>query len=101
MIVDVLETNNYHNSIHELNIEDCLSKNNIPKLDKYKEYIFVILHFPAKSKTAVDKNEKKLVKGKRKGSIVVRKALHLKNHLLLHHLHCHQFMLVNYQYLQE
>ncbi len=31
---------------HELNIEDCLSKIQIPKVDRYKDHIFVILHFP-------------------------------------------------------
>jgi len=33
-------------SFHELNIEDCLSKIQIPKMDKYNDYLFVILHFP-------------------------------------------------------
>ncbi len=31
---------------HELNIEDSLSKKQIPKIDKYQDHIFVILHFP-------------------------------------------------------
>ena len=31
---------------HELNIEDCLSKIQIPKVDRYEDYIFIILHFP-------------------------------------------------------
>ncbi|MGB8189409.1 MAG: magnesium transporter CorA family protein [Nitrososphaeraceae archaeon] len=31
---------------HELNIEDCLSKIQIPKVDRYEYHIFVILHFP-------------------------------------------------------
>lgn len=34
-------------SFHELNIEDCLSKTQIPKIDKYDDHVFVILHFPA------------------------------------------------------
>lgn len=33
-------------SFHELNIEDCLSKTQIPKIDKYEDHVFVILHFP-------------------------------------------------------
>jgi len=37
---------------HELNIEDCLSKIQIPKVDRYEDHIFVILHFPS-----IDKNE--------------------------------------------
>jgi magnesium transporter len=31
---------------HELNIEDCLSKIQIPKIDSYGDHIFVILNFP-------------------------------------------------------
>lgn len=34
----------YH--FHELNIEDSLSKIQIPKIDRQKDYIFVLLHFP-------------------------------------------------------
>lgn len=80
-IVDVLETNKYHHFIHELNIEDCLSKNNIPKLDRYKEYIFLILQFPSSDiKVPIDTNKNKLVKGKRKGNLV-RKVLHLEKSL--------------------
>ena len=36
-------------SFHELNIEDCLSKTQIPKIDKYDNHVFVILHFPTGS----------------------------------------------------
>ncbi len=35
---------------HELNIEDCLSKIQIPKVDRYEDHIFVILHFPTVDK---------------------------------------------------
>ena len=31
---------------HELNLEDCLSKIQIPKVDKYEDHMFVIMHFP-------------------------------------------------------
>ncbi|MEP0824764.1 MAG: magnesium transporter CorA family protein [Nitrososphaera sp.] len=31
---------------HELNLDDCLSKIQIPKIDRYEDHIFVILHFP-------------------------------------------------------
>jgi magnesium transporter len=31
---------------HELNIEDSLSRVQIPKIDRYKDHIFMILHFP-------------------------------------------------------
>jgi magnesium transporter len=33
---------------HELNIEDSLSKVQIPKIDRYEDHIFMILHFPTK-----------------------------------------------------
>ena len=32
--------------LHELNIEDSLSKIQIPKIDKYQDHIFVFLDFP-------------------------------------------------------
>lgn len=32
--------------LHELNIEDCLSKNQLPKIDRYEDHIFIILQFP-------------------------------------------------------
>ena len=31
---------------HELNIEDSVSKNQLPKVDRYPDYIFMVLHFP-------------------------------------------------------
>jgi magnesium transporter len=31
-------------------VEDCLSKIQIPKVDKYKDHIFIILHFPTTDK---------------------------------------------------
>jgi len=37
-------------AFHELNIEDCLSKIQIPKIDKYQDHIFVIMHFPTVDK---------------------------------------------------
>lgn len=35
---------------HELNLDDCLSKIQIPKIDKYHDHMFIILHFPASIK---------------------------------------------------
>ncbi len=35
---------------HELNIEDCLSKIQIAKIDRYQDHIFIILHFPTVDK---------------------------------------------------
>ena len=78
-IVDVLETNKYHHFIHELNIEDCLSKNNIPKLDRYKEYIFLILQFPSNIKEPIDKDKKNSqVKGIRRKRNLIRKVFHFR-----------------------
>lgn len=31
---------------HSLDMEDCLSKTQIPKIDQYDDYLFIILHFP-------------------------------------------------------
>jgi magnesium transporter len=33
-------------NFHELNVEDCLSKVQIPKVDRYEDHVFIILHFP-------------------------------------------------------
>jgi len=35
-----------HTSFHELNLDDCLSKVHIPKIDKYKDHLFIILNYP-------------------------------------------------------
>jgi magnesium transporter len=40
---------------HELNIEDSLSKVQIPKIDRYEDHIFMILHFPVKKEKEKDK----------------------------------------------
>jgi len=40
---------------HELNLEDCLSKIQIPKIDRYSDHIFIILHFPVVEREAVPK----------------------------------------------
>ena len=33
-------------NFHELNVEDCLSKVQIPKVDRYEDHVFIILHVP-------------------------------------------------------
>jgi magnesium transporter len=33
-------------AFHPLVIEDCLSKTQLPKIDEYKDYLFIVLHFP-------------------------------------------------------
>src|SRR5919198_197020 len=35
---------------HELNLEDCLSKIQIPKINRYEDHVFIILHFPSMEK---------------------------------------------------
>jgi magnesium transporter len=42
---NLLSNKGFH--FHELDIDDCLSKIQIPKIDKHSEYIFVVLHFPS------------------------------------------------------
>ncbi len=45
----------YH--FNALNIEDCMTKFELPKLDRYDDHFFVILHFPPISqKVAIAKN---------------------------------------------
>jgi magnesium transporter len=41
---------------HELNLEDCLSKIQIPKIDRYEDHIFVILNFPALEKERIPRS---------------------------------------------
>lgn len=36
----------YH--FHELDLEDCLSKTESPKIEEYPDYVFVVFHFPQK-----------------------------------------------------
>lgn len=31
---------------HHLDVEDCISKTQIPKIDEYRDYLFIILHSP-------------------------------------------------------
>jgi magnesium transporter len=36
--------------LQRLNLDDCLSKIQIPKIDRYQDHIFIILHFPTPDK---------------------------------------------------
>lgn len=36
---------------HRLDLDDCLSKMQLPKIDEYDDYLFIILHFPRYLKT--------------------------------------------------
>ncbi|MDI6815203.1 MAG: magnesium transporter CorA family protein, partial [Dehalococcoidales bacterium] len=40
----------YH--FHHLDVEDCISKTQLPKIDEYKDYLFLVFHFPVFSKEA-------------------------------------------------
>ncbi len=40
---------NFH--FHPLDLDDCLSRNQRPKLDEYEDYIFTVMHFPYFDKT--------------------------------------------------
>ncbi len=44
-------------NFNALNIEDCMTKFELPKLDKYEDHFFVILHFPPLSqKVTISRN---------------------------------------------
>lgn len=37
---------------HHLDLDDCLSRTQLPKIDEYEDYLFIILHFPRYDKRA-------------------------------------------------
>jgi len=39
-------------SFHPLDLDDCLSRIQRPKIDKYKDYLFLVFHFPVFNKEA-------------------------------------------------
>ncbi len=41
-----------HYSFHPLDLDDCLSRIQRPKIDEYKDYLFLVLHFPIFNKEA-------------------------------------------------
>jgi magnesium transporter len=41
---------------HELNLEDSLSKIQIPKIDRYEDHVFVILNFPTLEKERIPRS---------------------------------------------
>jgi magnesium transporter len=41
-------------SFNSLNLDDCLSKIQIPKIDRYQDHIFIILYFPIADKEKDD-----------------------------------------------
>lgn len=48
---DVVQKLQEQFSFHELDIEDCLSENERPKLEEYQNYLFCVFHVPVRSKT--------------------------------------------------
>lgn len=44
--VDLLRALKTAYPFHDLDIEDCLSMTQIPKIDEYRDYLFIVLHFP-------------------------------------------------------
>jgi magnesium transporter len=47
---DLVELGKKHPSFNKLNFEDCLSKIQLPKIDRYDDHVFVIMHFPTPDK---------------------------------------------------
>ena len=41
-----------HFPFHPLDLDDCLSKIQRPKIDEYDDYLFIVLHFPVHDKTS-------------------------------------------------
>lgn len=39
-----------HYPFHPLDLDDCLSRTQRPKIDEYKDYLFIVLHFPVYNK---------------------------------------------------
>ena len=48
---DDLQTMGKKYPFHQLNLNDCLSKIQNPKIDRYKDHSFIILQFPAIERT--------------------------------------------------
>lgn len=47
---DLAELGSKYPTFHRLNIEDCISKLQIPKIDRYDDHVFILLHFPTPDK---------------------------------------------------
>lgn len=47
---DLVELGKKYPTFSRLNLEDCLSKIQIPKIDRYADHLFIILHFPTPDK---------------------------------------------------
>ena len=53
---DLRELQNMY-QFHDLDIEDCMSENERPKLEEYPDYLFLVLHIPVKVGNRVTKEE--------------------------------------------
>jgi Mg2+ and Co2+ transporter CorA len=53
---DEVEKLAYRFPFHQLKLEDCLSKIQIPKIDRYEDHIFVILNFPTLEKERIPRS---------------------------------------------
>ncbi len=49
---------------HQLDIEDCLSKNERPKIEEYPHYLFCVVHVPVRSGARIQKEEIEIFLGK-------------------------------------
>jgi magnesium transporter len=49
---DDMEYLRQHYPFHPLDLDDCLSRIQRPKIDEYEDYLFIVLHFPLFSKQA-------------------------------------------------
>jgi len=52
----------YH--FHKLDIEDCLSENERPKIEEYPQYLFCVIHIPARITSRIHKEEIDIFVGK-------------------------------------
>ncbi|HVX02015.1 MAG TPA: magnesium transporter CorA family protein [Nitrososphaera sp.] len=48
--VDLATLGERYPTFHKLNFEDCLSKIQLPKIDRYADHMFIVLHFPTADK---------------------------------------------------
>lgn len=50
-------------NFHELDLEDCLQGNQRSKIDEYENYLFIVLHFPYKTRKRMEIEELKMFIG--------------------------------------
>ncbi len=47
---DLVELGKKYPTFNKLNFEDCLSKIQLPKIDRYEDHLFIVMHFPTPDK---------------------------------------------------